>query len=641
VNSAALTMAAKLNMPVPFLPGNLVHRHDPKGDYTRKQSLFYAPGGAYAISPRIDPTSGSNPLSLPKIDMTILDKMKDPYHRFTGPQRSLTLEEKEISKESSRNEFRPAIEPSWLRHDRQVLRYFAYFQEPVHESPRENFRIRECVVQFYLEDGTMMITEPKIENSGIVQGTFVKRHRIPKDESEGGGVFTAEDLECGKSITVYSRVFRITSCDEFTEAFRKRAMMRDVGAMEDPPIDNFRKEAMKASGQNTVAFVPGESRQIAGAIAESKEYHELALGGSRKNRKLDQFLANDRHVLCFKCYWEDPTRYGTRHYYVLHYHLADDTVEVHESIARNAGQSPFPVFWRRAKLRKNPYVVPCPGMLEPEPQYQLPEDFIIGRCVRIYNRDIFLYDCDEFTRDFYRQFMRHEQATIAVEEPPPKTHRLLIPPHTGIGAEEDSIQNCIRLQARPPIKDEIRLMRDSDKVLRFQCAMADGKVDNAERRFSLSIWLADDTLGIYELHTLNSGFDEGRFATRGKRKNLACGRWFKAEDFYVGAVHEINGVPFQLLVGEEATFKLMEKLKERFPFSNPKVILKKLEPLANSLGTGFIAPEALREKACMEAGLQITDHELITIARHLPLDCNAEGGFGAEALATAIRDASV
>ena len=42
------------------------------------------------------------------------------------------------------------------------------------ESPVENWRLRKVVVYFYLNDGTIYVYEPKVENSGIPQGVFLK-----------------------------------------------------------------------------------------------------------------------------------------------------------------------------------------------------------------------------------------------------------------------------------------------------------------------------------------------------------------------------------------------------------------------------------------------------------------------------------
>ena len=59
----------------------------------------------------------------------------------------------------------------------QVLRFYGYFKEGVVESIEENYRIRKCVVYFYLSDQSMHVEQPKEGNSGIPQGVFLKRHR--------------------------------------------------------------------------------------------------------------------------------------------------------------------------------------------------------------------------------------------------------------------------------------------------------------------------------------------------------------------------------------------------------------------------------------------------------------------------------
>ena len=46
---------------------------------------------------------------------------------------------------------------------------------------------------------------------------------------------------------------------------------------------------------------------------------------------LKQFLDHDRHVLRFYCYWDDTENmFGDQRQMVLHYFLADDTIEIRE-----------------------------------------------------------------------------------------------------------------------------------------------------------------------------------------------------------------------------------------------------------------------------------------------------------------------
>ena len=50
---------------------------------------------------------------------------------------------------------------------------------------------------------------------------------------------------------------------------------------------------------------------------------------------------------------------------VLHYYLADDTLEIREVIRPNTGRDAVPVFVKRAKLPKNGQSVFPPGAITP------------------------------------------------------------------------------------------------------------------------------------------------------------------------------------------------------------------------------------------------------------------------------------
>ena len=73
-----------------------------------------------------------------------------------------------------------------------------------------------------------------------------------------------------------------------------------------------------------------------------KEFLEKALGGGRVASQ-KQFLYNYRKVLRFFTRSEDLP-------YVIHYYLADDTVEVREVHHPNDGRDPFSLLLRRQKL---------------------------------------------------------------------------------------------------------------------------------------------------------------------------------------------------------------------------------------------------------------------------------------------------
>jgi len=382
-----------------------------------------------------------------------------------------------------------------------------------------------------------------------------------------------------------------------------------MGGAEEAPVDPFRQSQLNEAQE------PHASRSR--EIAEGKEYNELALGGSRRNAKLQQYLENDRKVLSFKCYWDDPTRYGARMYYTLHYYLADDTVEMLDSLVRNSGRDPYPVFWRRSPLRKNPQVIPAPGMLEPESIICKPEDFIVGQTVQVYGRDIYLYDCDDFTRDFYRKYMDFEQDSQEIRQDPPTHVQLTYPPHTGFGSDEDSLANCLRLTPRPPRRDINKLMLDADKIMRFQASMVTDKAEDINRKFIVAIYPADNGVSVWECKSRNSGHAEGKFAERSRKQNPDTGTWFQPLDFQVGSVVTVNSTPFTLTDADEGTYNYMEQNCKDFPVADVNLILRKVSKLQGDFAnreTPCISFEQFRSVASA-GGVELTQHECATLAR--------------------------
>jgi EF-hand domain-containing protein 1 len=65
-----------------------------------------------------------------------------------------------------------------------------------------------------LEDDSIVVLEPPVENSGIPQGVLIKRQRLPKNSGE---YYSVRDFNLGINITFYGKTFRIVSCDQFTK----------------------------------------------------------------------------------------------------------------------------------------------------------------------------------------------------------------------------------------------------------------------------------------------------------------------------------------------------------------------------------------------------------------------------------------
>ena len=97
--------------------------------------------------------------------------------------------------------------------------------------------MRKCIIYYYLDDDTIHIIEPRIENSGIPQGIFLKRHKLPFPEDQYK-YYTWRDLNVGINLNVYIRVFRIVDCDDFTRRFYSNEGV-SLNAAEGYPTDLF------------------------------------------------------------------------------------------------------------------------------------------------------------------------------------------------------------------------------------------------------------------------------------------------------------------------------------------------------------------------------------------------------------------
>lgn len=107
------------------------------------------------------------------------------------------------------------FEPVYVKLDKQVLRFHGYFKESVVESRLENYRIRRVTVFYYLEDKSIMVTEPRVENSGTPQGAFLKRQMVLKQDGSQAP-FLPEDFGIGIDVGIYGRQIRLYDCDDYT-----------------------------------------------------------------------------------------------------------------------------------------------------------------------------------------------------------------------------------------------------------------------------------------------------------------------------------------------------------------------------------------------------------------------------------------
>lgn len=529
-------------------------------------------------------------------------------------------------------------QPAWLAFDRQVLRFYAHFQESVHETNGENTRFRYCTILFYLEDDTIQVNEKATDNSGLNQGTLIRRHRVPKPAPDDDKFYTVQDLNVGAELTFYARTFALTSCDEFTKDFLKKLGIR-VGQDTQPPADAHTTKVQRDRGNRNPC----------------RPYEKVDT--------LKQFLEFDRKVLRFYCVWDDSkTMFGDRRYMVLLYYLANDTIEVQEVLPPNSGRDDTGSFFKRGKLPKDTKnLVKLLGGNTPrtvlnvfgkgitdrkgrsildslrtgaiEEEFYSDADLQIGSTIAVIGRPLLICDCDDFTKQFYAEKYGVTDFTpVNVEEPAPPPVEAPVPPPTGYGTEDDSMVSVKRLVLQPPKQfpgawlPANQSPDDGCHILRFFAKMVTTEPLKVDRRFILSYFLVDDTVSVFELPHRNSGIPSGKFLERGEYKLDNENRKIIATDFFKGNTISVLSTTFYMIYADDYTYNFMEKFSDQFPFSDADKVLAKLAGSneAESLKAkrpredGLADAAAVREQ--LKAAAVVNEHEVETLVRAFAVD---------------------
>ncbi len=296
----------------PKLPGNIIN-HDPtKVDFKKISAKQYEK----VLNNQAKLKSTVN-----------IPRLRTPDIKMLRDEKSLSY-----SQTTHTNPFNTDIsenfQPDWVKLDKQVLRFYGYFKESIVESRIEDSRIRKLTVYFYLTDGTLSIYEDRESNSGVIQGPFLKRLKIKKPDTldsttssssnsinNNSGMnigvnknfYDFTDLIVGEDILIYGKWIRLFDCDDYTREFY---LAQNI---EQPPKQEMILDKFHEKSKNK--FVAKRDNSM-------KDYLEHKLGGGKVHSQ-KQFLEFDRKVLKFNAKYDGL-------YYIIHYFLADDTVEIRE-----------------------------------------------------------------------------------------------------------------------------------------------------------------------------------------------------------------------------------------------------------------------------------------------------------------------
>ena len=458
---------------------------------------------------------------------------------------------------------------------------------------------------YFLEDDTAQIFEDRVANSGIPQGKFLQRQRVPlptamhgPKASSGSGLGTATiqslgsgggtasgnylhwtHLYVGQELALLGRTFKVYGADDFTRRFYAEHA-KPLAPNQRVPVDKYsaeREAFMKRETGGELGVWRGKR------MSPVKRFMEATRGNAnpRLTRgvpdSLGQFLKYDGVILRFKGLWDDTDKvYGQKHYVNVRYHLADDTVEVLEEKTANDGSEPWKAIYKRAPL-------PLDDTFQDARSRDIEDDvgkdsyvtwrhpsLRVGQFLNVMSRPVFLYAADDATHKWMAENagvdMRAAQEAVAVdvEEEDAGVIEVEPPPYDEFrfGTEEDSLSSFFSLVPKVPRKDAAKMAEHDGRMLRFTARLApvEGKpvsrID-ATRSFTITFYMATDEVSIYEPPRRNAGIAGGKFLLRTKKRNPATGDFFRPKDLAVGSVVNINGFNFLLEAADAKTRRLL------------------------------------------------------------------------------------
>jgi hypothetical protein len=462
--------------------------------------------------------------------------------------------------------------PSFVKDKNEKCRFLAYFTDkklPDEYDRPDTKRSRKVEIVFNVDDNGIEITEPKVNNSGLLQGKILKSMPVQKPAGKARGdsnlVYTLGDFYAGAKLEIFNRIYTLVDCDNYT---RRKMLSEGMPFGERLPLP-------------ADTYVPGSLRgpsRTEGSLHKS----QMNLG----------FYSYGKKVLRFYGVWDDTgSLYGDLIHVRMHYFLADDTIEVLPIHERNTGRDKLPKFLKKTRIplgTERDAISQANNTIlqdgEPVPMYHW-RDIFIGIKIQVATFCVHVLDADEFTRAFYDMMNM------------PLAKKIVLP------------QKKFELKERPPMseagligeektKDGAKLALFLGIQLRFMAKIANPKPEDVQRRFVIQVYMEDDTIQITEPPIRNSGIKGGLFLARTKVGSVRGGPPVQPTDIYLGCNLTVLSHEFEVYDADIATLKFMENHDFMWHFCDVSKILAKLKEKATVMRRVLLTTRGLADKPC-------------------------------------------
>lgn len=234
--------------------------------------------------------------------------------------------------------------------------------------------------------------------------------------------------------------------------------------------------------------------------------------------------------------------------YYMQYYLSTQEVEISEA----PGQRNYRTLLLLLKRRRLPRNVmahddrprSCEAF-EYEHDYYHEDDLLVGNTINVFGRPMLIVDVDDRTQEWYMSEMGIDQQAnrIEVVTEKPVKREIEIPPHLGIGSEEDTLNSLKSLVPKQPRKD---FKGRNGYFSKWKATLVSEDPIDKGRDFRISYYQDDKEVSVGEEYVRNSGITAGVFMRRMRLRNPATGEFYKCADFVVGDKIKINSFTFHI-----------------------------------------------------------------------------------------------
>ena len=132
--------------------------------------------------------------------------------------------------------------------------------------------------------------------------------------------------------------------------------------------------------------------------------------------------------------------------------------------------------------------------------------------INVFGRDLMVLDCDPYTREWYAEKYGSNYLGKAIKLPKyEKVYKMPPPPPHDLGgcacfgSDEDSMQSCLSLRPKPAKRSLSKFQKLQGKALKFAAHLVSKRPEDQARAFVITLYLADDTVGVFEKRGRNTG----------------------------------------------------------------------------------------------------------------------------------------